>query len=470
VDGGYDEWAAARTPSLLRFAHALTEDGSRAEAAVRSALHRLRRSWAEVDHEGDPDLVARRYVVDLCPDRRRAAVVLRLLEERPDADIAEILGTSHAYARSQVQRGLTALQRSHPQANASGALRQALAERADVAPCELPPAPPEDDSRPRRSRSWPAVLAVLALLVAIPWVSHVSRTAAGTPTYPSPDVPSTWRYESYAGVQLRVPGDWGWGGAPMYSDVFGGRHLGGCGADQAAVLSSEDRSSYVTSVTPFVGRPAMMSHRCVTWGSAGVIPTADAVWFDSPLAVGEKAWGPVIAETREIGGQHVTVFAGKPSLRREILGTAERVGVDAHGCPAAAVQRPRAVRGTDAPASLSVCVYSQDTGTSVLMWSGQVGAEQARAYVAATAGAGTESHACGADPSGRWVALGVHVGDRVRWDVVDPSCAGIAVAGGGTVPMTPATVRDWARDGVTAYVPAPSGRPELDPYFHSTSD
>jgi hypothetical protein len=118
---------------------------------------------------------------------------------------------------------------------------------------------------------------------------------------------------------------------------------------------------------------------------------------------------------------------------------------------------------------LSVCVYSQDTGTSVLMWSGQVGAEQARAYVAATAGAGTESHACGADPSGRWVALGVHVGDRVRWDVVDPSCAGIAVAGGGTVPMTPATVRDWARDGVTAYVPAPSGRPGLDAYFQSTS-
>jgi hypothetical protein len=467
VDSGYDEWAAARTPSLLRFAHALTEDGSAAEAAVRATLRRVRRSWPEVDHEGDPDLVARRHVVDLCPDRRRAAVVLRLLEERSDADIAEVLGASHAFARSQVQRGLTALQRSHPEATATGALRETLVEQADIAPAQLSPPPQEDDSTPRRSRSWPAVLAVLALLVAIPWVSHATRTTAGTLTYPSPHVPDTWRYESYAGVQLRVPADWGWGGAPVHSDLFGGRHLGGCGADQAAVLSPADDSTYVTSVTPFVGRPAMLSQRCVTWGSAGVMPTADAVWFDSPLAVGEKGMGSVIAETRALGGQHVTVFAGQPSLRREILGTAETVDVDAHGCPTAAVQQPRGVTSADAADSVSVCVYSQDTGTSVLMWSGRVGADDARAYVAATARAGPGVRGCDATPSGRWVALGVHLGDRTRWDVVDLSCAGISVAGAGTVPMTAATVRGWARDGVAAYVPVPRGRGDLAAYFHS---
>ena len=43
--GGFDEWAAARTPSLLRFAHALTEDGPAAEAAVRKALARMRKDW-----------------------------------------------------------------------------------------------------------------------------------------------------------------------------------------------------------------------------------------------------------------------------------------------------------------------------------------------------------------------------------------------------------------------------------------
>ncbi len=469
MDGGYDEWAAARTPSLLRFAHALTEDGSTAEPAVRGALRRLRRSWPEVERGADPDLAARRFVVEACPDRRRAAAVLRLLEDRSDPEIAEVLGTSHAFARSQVQRGLAALQRSHPEASASGALRAALAEQADVAPAHLPPAAQEDAASPRRSRTWVTVLAVLSLLVAIPLVTRASRSAAGALTYPAPHVPDTWRYESYDGVQLRVPGDWGWGGAPVHSDLFGGRHLGGCGADQAAVLSPADRSTYVTSVTPFVGRPAMMSQRCVSWGSAGVIPTAEAVWFDSPLPVGEKGMGSVIAETRAVGGQHVTVFAGRPSLRRQILGTAERVDVDAYGCPTAVVQQPRAATSGQAPTSLSVCVYSQDTGVSVLLWSGRVGAADTRAYVAAAGRAGAGSHRCAATPSGRWVALGVHVGDRTRWDVVDLSCASVEVAGAGTVPMTAATVRSWARDGVTAYVPVPRGHPALDPYFQSAS-
>ena len=43
--GAFDEWAAARTPSLLRFAHALTEDGPGAEAAVRAALVRTGKAW-----------------------------------------------------------------------------------------------------------------------------------------------------------------------------------------------------------------------------------------------------------------------------------------------------------------------------------------------------------------------------------------------------------------------------------------
>jgi hypothetical protein len=213
----------------------------------------------------------------------------------------------------------------------------------------------------------------------------------------------------------------------------------------------------------------MMSQLCVSWGSDGVVPTADALWFDSPLPVGEKGIGSVVAETRAIGGQHVTVFADQPSLRREILGTAEQVAVDAYGCPTAAVQQPRPATSSRAPTSLSVCVYSQDTGASVLLWSGRVGAADTRAYVAAVAQAGSGSPGCRATPSGRWVALGVHLGDRTRWDVVDLSCASIEVAGAGTVPMTGATVRTWARAGVTAYVPVPRGRPALDPYFHPAS-
>ena len=107
----------------------------------------------------------------------------------------------------------------------------------------------------------------------------------------------------------------------------------------------------------------MMSDACVTWGSDGSMPTTDALWFASPLAVGVEALGPVVAETRAIGGQHVTVFSGESALRRQILGTAQVVDTDANGCPRSAVQRPTPGPAGLTPSSLSVCVYSQDTGT-----------------------------------------------------------------------------------------------------------
>ncbi len=250
--GGFDEWAAARTPSLLRFAHALTEDGPAAEAAVEKALARTRKDWVTLDRAGDPDLTARRFVVDATPHRRRAAAVLRVLEDRSDEEIAEVLGTSQAFARTQVQRGLATLHQDLP----SGTLLERLDRDASSAPTRLArPLAPTDVPARRRSRSaWVAAVAVLALVVTVALVARATRTPAGVITYPSVHVPTDWRYESYAGVQVRVPATWGFGGAPIAADFFHGR-LAGCGTDRAAVLSSADHASYVASVTPFVGRP-----------------------------------------------------------------------------------------------------------------------------------------------------------------------------------------------------------------------
>ena len=81
MTAAYDEWALARTPSLLAFATALVEDHDRADAAVTRALARVRSTWARISRD-DPDLEARRQVVRVCSTPRRAAVVVRLLEER----------------------------------------------------------------------------------------------------------------------------------------------------------------------------------------------------------------------------------------------------------------------------------------------------------------------------------------------------------------------------------------------------
>jgi hypothetical protein len=486
-------------PSLLRFAHAVTGTDDSAERAVRTALTRLRSAWDRVLRADDPDLRARAYVVDACPARRssgvrmrvpvaagggpsdatatddaigswlealpvrrRAVVVLSLLEGRPDAEIADVLGTTDAAARGQLLRALAALPKELPTDREArdSVLREAFAARAASAPALLAHPPAPVDSRPsRRPRTWLASVAVLALVVGVAWVTHETRTPTGVISYPSVTAPTSWRVESYDGVQVRVPATWGWGGAPIRADYFEGDKLGACGANQAAVVSDADRSSYPSSATPFVGRPAMMSDLCMSWGSDGVMPTTDAVWLGSPMAVGIKPLGPVIAETRSVGGQHVTVFSGDPKLRREVLGTVEAVDTDANGCPTRAVQQPSAGPAGLDPTSLSVCVYSQDTGVPVLLWSGREDAAAAREYVdsftRSSTGPGV-AKPCAQTPNGQWVALGVSGGgDQARWDIVNLECAMIVGAGRAEAPISVDTVSSWAGGGIKAYVAGP---------------
>jgi hypothetical protein len=199
----------------------------------------------------------------------------------------------------------------------------------------------------------------------------------------------------------------------------------------------------------------MVTERCMSWGSEGAVPTGDGVWFDSPFPVGQKPLGPTVAETREVGGLRVTAFSAQPALRRQILGTAGRVGVDAHGCPTRPLAAPTAGPHDLEPSGLSVCVYSQDTGASSLLYSTLVSAGAARAYAERVAAAApAHGSPCGT-PSGRWVALGLHGSGGVRWDVVDLGCGAVRTGPDGTRLLTADSVRDWATDGIPAYVNPP---------------
>jgi hypothetical protein len=469
MTGRYDEWEAARTPALLRLARALTYDERRAEEAVHRALDRVRGAWLRVAG-GDPDLEVRRVMVRECGSRDRAALALRRLEARSDDEIAEVLGCSVSAARRHVQRGIAAGASPYP------VLRAADAEGGGLVPDGVTVGVLErrvaDEAEPparRRGRAtWTAALAVLLLVGGVAYVAHQSRTPAGVIRYPAPDVPRAWRYESYAGVQVQVPPTWGWGGSPIHSDIFHGKDsLGSCGSAQAAVQSPDDPGSYISSVTGFTGRPAVMSDLCMSWGSDGIMPTGDALWFASPLEVGVKDVGGIIAETRVVGDQRVTVFSDHAALRRQILGTATLVGdTDANGCPTRPVLRPSAGPQGLRPTSMSVCVYSQDSGTAVLLWSGRVerhAADYAGSVDTASESAGTS---CPETPAGTWVALGLRADNGTRWDVVDLSCSRIRLADGREAPLAPATVEVWAAGAVTAYVPEPStANPALRPFF-----
>ena len=151
--GGFDAWASARVPALLRFAYVVTGSQVEAEDAVQSALERALPRWDRISRAEDPDAYVRRMVVNahvslwrragrhespvalvsltegsdpaeqvttveavrrVCtglPRRQRAALALRFYEDRDYAEIGAVLGCSEATARSYVHRALQALRR-----------------------------------------------------------------------------------------------------------------------------------------------------------------------------------------------------------------------------------------------------------------------------------------------------------------------------------------------------------------------
>ena len=162
VDGGsrasavpldFEEYVAARGPALVRLARGLLRDPHHAEDVVQDVLAKALVKWRRIESVDDPHAYLRRMVVNATtsfwrravrreypheherlPDRRtadaadsvvgrdqmlallrrlparqRAALVLRHYEGLPDAEIADLLGTSPVTVRTNAHRGLAAL-------------------------------------------------------------------------------------------------------------------------------------------------------------------------------------------------------------------------------------------------------------------------------------------------------------------------------------------------------------------------
>jgi len=156
----FDDWVAARSAALLRFAYLLTGSQSEAEDAVQSALERALARWPRVSRAADPETYVRRMIVNehitlwrrwrrqvspvavvretssgparpgggdpaeavastdavrrMCaalPPTQRAAVVLRFYQDLDYREIAALLDCAEATARSHVHRALQALRR-----------------------------------------------------------------------------------------------------------------------------------------------------------------------------------------------------------------------------------------------------------------------------------------------------------------------------------------------------------------------
>ncbi|WP_027344697.1 SigE family RNA polymerase sigma factor [Hamadaea tsunoensis] len=157
----FAEFAAARTPALIRVAYLLTGDQHSAEDLVQSALaktyarwsrlrhadpegyvrtamHReqiswwrrlatMRRSMPAVvsdgvvsDHSADTDLrLALRDALRRLPPAQRSVIVLRYFEDLTESQVAEILGCSVGTVRSRNNRAVTRLRELLPAAEFS---------------------------------------------------------------------------------------------------------------------------------------------------------------------------------------------------------------------------------------------------------------------------------------------------------------------------------------------------------------
>lgn len=214
-----------------------------------------------------------------------------------------------------------------------------------------------------------------------------------------PSAPPGWRWESYQGVELAVPGYFGWGN--------GGQRIG-----QWCVRGDGAK-------TPIVGRPGPVTlvgclapHKQPD-PSTLLEHTGTVVSFTGPLRAGRHAGRsdrPVRTLKNDrltvtLAGVRIDIVAGR-ALRERIAATVHTVAVDHHGCPstdpasADPGRRPRPgvdVSTLSGVVAISVCRYAVSDGfidaqglVSSLRLEGQAASDALEAVAAAPAGGGPD--------------------------------------------------------------------------------
>lgn len=176
------------------------------------------------------------------------------------------------------------------------------------------------------SRRWSQLIAVPVVILGSWAISGCGSSEpvagpdpAATTSGAGEPLPAGWRWESYAGVEVGVPADWGWGN--------GTQRLG-----QWCVSRGGDRSR------PIVGRPGAATLVGCAGANERVRPqtllknTGQVVAFERSTKRAEGVTHEGDSTTVDLNGVAVTVIA-PPELRQRIVDTVHETERDSHGCP-----------------------------------------------------------------------------------------------------------------------------------------
>jgi len=360
-------------------------------------------------------------------------------------------------------------------------MREGLQRRAEDVDTSAPVVERARAARRRRRGGRAAIVLAAASVVAV--VATGVVLAGNEPNEGASDrvahpghLPTEWRTEYWHDMQVDVPADWGYGGAPM-------RSAGDTVACYATAMVTADgnRLKRDDPTMPYVGRPIALTDVCQRYpfiGPDADPPDAPYVWLGAAVEPGTEDLGDGwVQQTVEVNGSRLTVATDDKPLRERILASAAggetcMSDVDAQADSDAF---PRYVPGNpDDVASMTVCAYQAAEGEDVtsgqtadLTYATTVDEDAAREYLEAMALGEPGRDLC---PTANydqfeWVVLELNDADgrTLRRDVVHLACvAGVDVHGSSLtsvnlVRLTPDIARPWAVGGIPAVVYGPTG-------------
>ena len=320
-------------------------------------------------------------------------------------------------------------------------------------------------ARTRRRRRWTAVAAATAVVVIVGGATAVVRNGDGddpgrtdhTAVDPTPVAVTEWRAESWHGLTVDVPADWGWGTAPgpismtPETDVF-------CPGPGAMVTADGMKRVDPAATEPWVGRPIILSDLCV--GARYDSPKAAYVWLGADVEPGTvDVGGGYTQETVEAFGTTLTVATRDEALRGQIMDSA-RATTD---CDAQLPSRPEVVgmptEGLDPVHSAQVCAYEKGDSGFDLVYAGTLDESAQVMYDAGGTGSKAAQAFC-ADGGDEYVRItfsgkdAMGTAELTADRVVDPLCRQVEVGPGLVLPLDEGGMTSWSQSGLQAVLRA----------------